>query len=52
VLVGLAGKACMRHAGLHYPIRAGSVWLIPAEVGYCQVVPDGPALILECGLSG
>jgi mannose-6-phosphate isomerase len=50
VLVGMAGRACLRHAGAEYPIRVGSVWLLPAEVGTCQVVPNGPAVVLECGL--
>jgi mannose-6-phosphate isomerase len=52
VLVGMAGRACLRHAGAEYPITIGSVWLLPAEVGACQVVPHGRAVILECGLPG
>jgi mannose-6-phosphate isomerase len=52
VLVGMAGRACLRHAGAEYPITVGSVWLLPAEVGACEVVPHGPAVILECGVPG
>jgi mannose-6-phosphate isomerase len=52
MLVGTAGRAALRHAGADYPIAVGSVWLLPAEVGACDVVPDGPAVILECGLPG
>src|SRR5215212_1133636 len=52
VLVGMAGRACLRHAGAEYPITVGSVWLLPAELGACEVVPHGPAVILECGVPG
>ncbi|HKB05906.1 MAG TPA: type I phosphomannose isomerase catalytic subunit [Gemmataceae bacterium] len=50
ILVGMAGRACLKHGGAEYPITIGSVWLLPAEVGACEVVPHGPAVILECGL--
>jgi mannose-6-phosphate isomerase len=50
VLVGVAGRACLRHGRTDYPITIGSVWLLPAEVGACDIVPHGPAVILECGL--
>jgi mannose-6-phosphate isomerase len=49
ILVGIAGRACLKHGGAEYPITIGSVWLLPAEVGLCEVVPHGPAVILECG---
>jgi mannose-6-phosphate isomerase len=52
VLVGIAGKAALRHAGKEYPIGLGGVWLLPAEVGACECVPKGPVVILECGLVG
>jgi hypothetical protein len=30
----------------------GDVLLLPAEVGACDVVPAGPAVLLECGIVG
>jgi mannose-6-phosphate isomerase len=50
VLVGIGGRATLRHAGIDYPIGVGDVWLLPAEVGACECVPRGTAVILECGL--
>jgi mannose-6-phosphate isomerase len=50
VLVGTGGAATLRHADAIYPIGVGSVWLLPAEVGECEVVPHGSVTILECGL--
>lgn len=52
VLVGIVGRALIRHAGQEYPIGVGDVWLLPAEVGACECVPQGGAVILECGLVG
>lgn len=50
VLVGVGGSAVLRHGGREYPMRLGDVWLLPAEAGACEVVPDGSATILECAL--
>ena len=50
VLVGNHGRAMLQHAGIDYPVGPGDVWLLPAEVGACQCVPDGPTTLLECGL--
>ncbi|HKB03943.1 MAG TPA: type I phosphomannose isomerase catalytic subunit [Gemmataceae bacterium] len=50
VLVGTGGAATLRHAGAIYPIGLGSVWLLPAEVGECEVIPHGTVTVLECGL--
>jgi mannose-6-phosphate isomerase len=50
VLVGVSGRATLRHAGRDYAIGAGDVWLLPAEVGSCECTPSGTAVILECGL--
>lgn len=51
VLVGVVGRAAIRHGGQEYPIGVGDVWLLPAEVGACECVPMGGTVILECGLS-
>ena len=50
VLAGVDGRAVIRHRGEEYPIGFGDVWLLPAETGPVQVAPDGPAVILECGI--
>jgi mannose-6-phosphate isomerase len=52
VLVGISGRATLTHAGVDYPISLGDVLLLPAEVGMCECVPHGAAVILECGLPG
>jgi len=52
VLVGVEGRAALRHGGKEYGIGVGDTWLLPAEVGTCEVVPKGPVVILECGLPG
>ena len=57
--VGASGKcrliACVSGSGslIHTrsePLRAGTVYLIPAAVGACEIVPDAPLNILECGI--
>ncbi|MCS6850597.1 MAG: class I mannose-6-phosphate isomerase [Gemmataceae bacterium] len=50
VVVGVAGKATLEHAGQLYPIQRGEVVLLPAEVGACRCQPDGDVTLLECGL--
>jgi len=50
VLAWADGRAAIRHRAAEYPIGPGDVWLLPAETGPVQVVPDGPAVILECGI--
>jgi mannose-6-phosphate isomerase len=50
VLVGVQGRASLRHGTTDYSIGLGDVWLLPAEVGACEVTPQGSAVILECGL--
>jgi mannose-6-phosphate isomerase len=50
VLVGTAGQATIQHAGKSYRIGVGDVLLLPAEIGACDCVPQGPVTILECGL--
>jgi mannose-6-phosphate isomerase len=51
VLVGVAGSATIRHNGQEFSIGVGDVWLLPADVGACECVPNGGTVILECGLS-
>jgi mannose-6-phosphate isomerase len=50
VLVGVHGRATLKHAGTDYLIALGDVLMLPAEVGACEVVPTRSAMILECGL--
>lgn len=50
VLAGIDGRAVIRHRGAEYPLGLGDVWLLSAETGPVDVVPDGPAVILECGI--
>jgi mannose-6-phosphate isomerase len=50
VLVGTGGQASLQYAGKDYPINVGDVLLLPAEVGACDCIPQGPVTILECGL--
>ena len=50
VLAWADGRAAIRHRAAEYPLGPGDVWLLPAETGPVQVVPDGPAVILECGI--
>ena len=50
VLAGVGGRAAIRHRGAEYPVRAGDVWLLPAQAGPVEVVPDGPVTILECAI--
>jgi mannose-6-phosphate isomerase len=49
ILVGVEGKARLVHDGADFPLKFGDVYLLPAAVGGCEVVPDGPLTLLECG---
>jgi hypothetical protein len=51
VLVGIGGRAVLRHAGQDYRIDVGDVWLLPAEVGAVDCIPNGTVMLLECGLA-
>jgi mannose-6-phosphate isomerase len=51
VLVGIGGRAVLRHAGQDYRIGVGDVWLLPAEVGAVDCIPNGTVMLLECGLA-
>lgn len=50
VLAGVGGRGVLRHRGREYPVRLGDVWLLPAEAGPVEVVPDGVVTLLECGI--
>ncbi len=50
MIVGVEGRATLRHGGKEYGLGVGDTWLLPAEVGACEVVPQGPVVILECSL--
>jgi mannose-6-phosphate isomerase len=51
-LTGARGRAVIRHRGNEYPIGLGDVWLLSAETGPVEVVPDGRVTVLECGIPG
>lgn len=49
LLLGLGGRAEVRHSGSIDPLAMGQTLLLPAAVGPCAVVPcDGEATILSC----
>jgi len=50
VIVGVAGRGELRWKAERRPLGVGSVVLLPAVVGACEVVPDGPFTVLECGV--
>ena len=50
ILAGAGGRAVIRHRMTDYPIGLGDVWLLTAETGPVEVIPDGRATILECAI--
>jgi mannose-6-phosphate isomerase len=50
VVVGFQGRAELLWAGQAFPLAPGTVYLLPAAVGACEVRPHGPVTVLECGL--
>jgi mannose-6-phosphate isomerase len=48
----VSGNGELESGGTRYPLAAGDVVLLPAEVGECVCVPDGVLTLLECGLPG
>jgi len=52
VVVGIEGRGHIDWNGHRYPVRPGSVVMLPAVVGACALVPEGPVTVLECGLPG
>ncbi|MCI0699902.1 MAG: class I mannose-6-phosphate isomerase [Planctomycetia bacterium] len=49
-IVCISGIGELESAGKRYPFRTGDVFLLPAEVGACIVIPAGEVTLLECGL--
>jgi mannose-6-phosphate isomerase len=52
VLVCLAGRGLIEHAGKCYSFGRGNVLLLPAVVGVCLCRPSGPVTVLELTLPG
>jgi mannose-6-phosphate isomerase len=50
ILVCTAGMGELNSIGTAYPVRRGDVFLLPAEVGACKVLPRGPINLLEVAL--
>jgi mannose-6-phosphate isomerase len=50
VVVGVEGRGSLNWGGSRVPIGVGSVVLLPAAVGACELDPDGPVTVLECGI--
>ena len=47
VIVVITGNGELEHAGHKYPLKTGSVVLLPAIVGHCLFAPDDFATVLE-----
>jgi mannose-6-phosphate isomerase len=50
VLVCIDGEGNVEHGGADYPMRKGSVVLLPASVGACRYRPTGMVVLLEVGV--
>jgi mannose-6-phosphate isomerase len=50
VVVGVEGRGHIGWDGRRYPVRPGTVVMLPAAVGACDVVPEGSVAVLECGI--
>ena len=50
VLVCLAGRGELEHAGASYAVGIGDVLLLPAVVGACPFHPRGVVSLLEVSL--
>lgn len=49
-VVCVGGSGELESAGARYPLRAGDVYLLPAEVGAATAWPAAELTLLECGL--
>ncbi len=49
-VVCVSGSGELESAGARYPLGAGDVYLLPAEVGAARVRPVSELTLLECGL--
>jgi mannose-6-phosphate isomerase len=52
VLVCLAGRGELEHAGASYAVGIGDVLLLPAVIGACFFHPHGVVSLLEVSLPG
>ncbi len=50
IVVGLGGGGGFHYAGETYPVRTGEVWLIPAELGPTEFIPNSEVELLEIAL--
>jgi mannose-6-phosphate isomerase len=50
IVVALEGKAELQYREQNHVLQRGSLLLLPAEVGVCDCIPRGNAVILEAGL--
>jgi mannose-6-phosphate isomerase len=48
ILLGLEGKAGVRHDGRSYGLKRGETLLLPASIGPCEVRPHGESTLLSC----
>jgi mannose-6-phosphate isomerase len=50
VLVCIEGSGRVTHDGTPYAVGKGDVWLLPAEVGVCELQPHGKITVLEIAI--
>jgi mannose-6-phosphate isomerase len=50
IVVALEGKAELQYREQNHVLQRGSLLLLPAEIGVCDCIPRGNAVILEAGL--
>jgi mannose-6-phosphate isomerase len=48
LLLGLGGRAEVRHDGSAHSLALGETLMLPAALGPCEVVPQGQATVLTC----
>src|SRR5262249_24403102 len=49
MVIALEGEAELQYRGQNYPLKRGSLLLLPAEVGPCESELGKDAVILEAG---
>ncbi len=47
IVVGIDGSGIVEHRGADFPLKRGTVMLLPASVGACRFRPLGVATLLE-----
>ncbi|WP_183568526.1 type I phosphomannose isomerase catalytic subunit [Mucilaginibacter sp. SP1R1] len=50
ILIGIEGYGSVEFEGVNYPLRKGSVMLLPAILGECSCLPRGAVTLLEIGI--